>query len=135
MRKILMLAVMCFGVACATAHAQPPAPVVNPTALTFGASPDHDTVVEGQAVLTGYKVDVVVVAGGSVTTTFDLGKPSLNAQNVVDTPAAFSTLPNGAYVVDVYPYGPAGNGTKLRSEGQFFIIKTPASAVAPVTFH
>lgn len=133
MRRLILLVLMCSALACATVNAQPAA-VVNPTIVRFGPSPDHEVVLNGQSVLTGYKVDVVVVAGGAVIQTFDIGKPS-PVSGVIDASPAFSSIPNGIYVVDVYPYGPGGDGAKLRSEGQFIRLREPAAASGSVTFH
>lgn len=127
-----ILALIVTLVVPAVAHAQnTPATVMSPGAASFPASPDHDLVVGGQPIVTGYKWEIVLVASGQIQHTYDLGKPPQSA-GVIDLTGLqtlFANLPAGVYRGRLFAYGPGGESGRLESTnhiGKFSAPQTPS---------
>jgi len=97
-----------------------------PTTVTFPASPDHTTVVNGVTVLASYRVDVF---GGASTLSKDCGKPTVVAGNV--TCPLPTGLPNNvALTVKAVAVGPGGESAGPASD-PFANMAAPAAPGKP----
>ena len=105
---IRLLLVLLLSAVAVSASAQ----TVNPTTTLFTASPDHSAVVGGNPVLDHYQLDVMVGnAGGALSFTKDIGKPTPNAQNEISVQVPeFATRTSGVYALTVSSVGPGGTG-------------------------
>jgi hypothetical protein len=97
-----------------------------PTTVTFPASPDHNTVVNGVTVLTSYRVDVF---GGASTLSKDCGKPTVVGGNV--TCPLPTGLPNNvALTAKAVAVGPGGESAGPASD-PFANVAAPAAPGKP----
>jgi hypothetical protein len=88
------------------------------------------------AIVTGYKLTMVLVANGLPVKTYDLGKPTPKLGIISISTTMLVDLPAGIYVGEAYPYGPGGEGKpRLRAPEQVLQINAPRPAVAPASFH
>ena len=96
-----------------------------PTTVTFTPSADHAAVVNGNAVLTSYRVDVF---GGPSVLSKDCGKPTLAATLTCPLPAA---LPNNVTLTaKVVAVGPGGESAGPASD-PFANTAAPAAPGKP----
>ncbi len=97
-----------------------------PTTVTFSASPDHATVVNGVTLLTSYRVDVF---GGASTLSKDCGKPTVVGGNV--TCPLPTGLPNNvALTAKAVAVGPGGESAGPASD-PFANMAAPAAPGKP----
>jgi len=109
MRKLALLISLLLALFVTTnASAQ----VINPTAVEFDASADHNTVVLTTPVLTSYELRVFKVTTPTVVDKrLNLAKPSPVAGKImVIDKAFFDSLAPGEYVARVAAIGPSGEG-------------------------
>jgi hypothetical protein len=100
------------------------AQIVNPTAATFGASPDHyATYSDGTPVVNHYEMDFYLSGASAPFQTASIGKPTPDGTGTIYV--AFSSLfgtPLAAgptYAADVAAVGPGGRGTSSISPDWF----------------
>lgn len=87
------------------------AQVVNPSAVEFEASADHNATVLGQAAVTRYELRIYAIGEAMPVSTFDLGKPAPVGTRITVTNTAFFTpLAIGEYTARVAAIGPGGEG-------------------------
>lgn len=119
MRLVLCLVILLIA---SSAFAQ------NPTTISYGPSADHNTVVNGTAVLTRYDAVVKKAADGTVVTTKDCGKPA-------SAPTLTCALPNGlpgntSLTVTMVAVGPGGSTAGPASD-PFANLASPAAPGKP----
>lgn len=103
------------------------AQVVNPTTIEFPKSADHDTVLNTEAVLSSYRVNVYTPTGTSPVSSADIGKPTPDANNLIrwaNLPTLYATLPSGQYVAKIVAVGPGGS-TESGASDPFSIAPRP----------
>ena len=124
MRKAV-IALFVLGLA-ASASAQ----VINPKAVAFIVSADHNMSVLGTPVVTRYELRFFV-GGVAVPYTYDLGKPVTPtiSEVVVTNPAIFTPLASNAYTAKVVAIGPSGEGVS-EATVPFGQIGAPLPATA-----
>jgi len=128
MRRLMFVLLLVPG----SAFAQVP-PVINPTGLTFTASPDQGKALpDGTKAVTSYAVRIEVVnAPGITVASADVGLPTPDASNTIQvTVPAFATLGFGQYLVHVAAIGPGGEGVSAPSD-PFDVVTKPAAAGKP----
>jgi len=112
--------------------------VINPTAVEFQASADHNTVVTGVGPLVeSYEIRFYATGASAPQQTSNLGKPTPDASGkcVVDIAAtiiAFPISPTTAYVARMVAVGVAGASPESVSSNQWLRV-APPQAVAAVT--
>lgn len=110
--------------------------IINPATSTmqFTASPDHNVLVGGTAVVTGYKAVYCLLATPTqCQAPIDLGKPTPDANNVIALSGVFSTvIKNTEYVAQVYATGPGGDGVPSAASNPFALIGSPRSPGTPI---
>lgn len=93
--------------------------VVNPTAVEFTASTDHNTDVGGVAVVTNYQLDTVSLSPtGALAFTKNISKPTPDASNKirVTVPEFLTLAPNVIHYAYVSAVGPGGAGRSVVSD-------------------
>lgn len=110
------------------ASAQTTAVALNPTTLSFTASPDHNAVkLDGTPVLTRYEASWVAQnVVGAIAFTKVLGKPAVDGSNIVSVAVAeFATLPvETVFKATIAAVGP--DGTTLSPASNPFGRPGPA---------
>ena len=107
--------------------------VQNPTGVSFVASADHNATdpFDGLPVLTEYRLNIYAESapGGPLLSFVSLGKPTTNAQNVIDVanaPAMFSGAPtNVRLIAKVAAIGPGGTSESGASNPFVVVVKRP----------
>ena len=93
--------------------------VVNPTTLQFTASPDHNTVTNGTPVVSGYTLSFYDVGSTTALASYNLGKPTPDASNVITinlTSVVTTWPPSGVtYEARVVAVGPGGSAPSTPS--------------------
>jgi hypothetical protein len=109
-------------------------PVLNPRFLEFDASADHNATSQaGQALVTGYDLELYNIGAALPFQTNPLGKPTPNTSGIirVDMTATFSGLPIGiTYESRVAAVGPGGTGRSTVSN-QFAFTNPCAVTLSP----
>src|SRR5262245_42047601 len=128
----------CLAVLAISALAQAAAaqtPVMDPRFVEFNPSPDHDTTVSGQAVVTRYDLEFYQVGGTQAVRVMNLGKPTPQSGIIrVDfTPLLNPSLPAGTtYEGRVAAVGPAGTARSTLSNT--FAFSAPCSwSISPAS--
>jgi hypothetical protein len=102
-----------------------------PTAV-FTASPDHNAVVGGVAIVASYQLDMMhASATGALAFSKGLGKPTPDASNTISVAIPeFLAQPSGVYVGTVSAVGPGGAGKSAPSD-PFAWVTAPAQPGKP----
>lgn len=99
---------------------------LNPSTVTFTASPDHTTTLGGTAVLTSYVVEVY--DGASLVKSTDVGKPTPAANGDITVPLSSQSLAkNKVFTAQVAAVGPGGTSRSAPSN-PFAYPGAPAAA-------
>jgi hypothetical protein len=102
--------------------------VKQPTTVTFTASADHSRLVEGSAVLTGYRL--VICVGSTLARVVDINKPTPNASNVISAPLPTDLSKNVSFYLRVQAVGPGG-AVLTPPTLPFVWVGPPAAAGSP----
>ena len=127
-----VLAICAIGVLAGAAQAQ--TTVINPTAVEFTASADHNTSVGGVAVVGNYQLDTVsLTPTGALAFTKALGKPTPSPQNLirVTVPEFLTLTANQVHYAYVSAVGPSGSGRSAVSD-PFARLGAPTAPGKPV---
>ena len=104
--------------------------IINPTAVVFTVSPDHNVVDLGQPILTSYVLEIMR-PDSTLVQAIDLGKPTLptGGDYMVDLSALRSkfTMTPGDYVLRIGAIGPGGAGWSPISNPFVLAIKAPTA--------
>lgn len=106
--------------------------VLNPTRVTFTASPDHNATVGGIPLVDHYELRHFLSGANTPVQVQSIGKPTPNAQNVCT--AGVTSLPvssTNQYTAKVAAVGPTGEGISTASNSYFFVA--PPEIPANVT--
>jgi len=96
-----------------------PRATVNPSQVTFGASPDHGTAIAGHDIVSAY--DLAYLRSGATVYVEHLGKPAREANNAITVPisaqARTRLTRNVEYTVQITTIGPGGSSAGPLSNG------------------
>lgn len=112
------------------------AQTVNPTTAEFNASPDHNVISNGTAVVTRYDLEFYIPGAASPFQVNSLGKPTPNANNLIQVvlTSVVSAFPAPGIVYEskVAAVGPGGVARSAASNT--FIFTAPCTySIAPTT--
>lgn len=114
--------------------AQVPA-IVNPSGVSFPASPDHAVTENGVSLVTRYALDLSSTTAPTVVAkSVDVGKPNPVAGNIVYSQMATvrATLPAGSYTAIAYAEGPGGRTGSVMSDPFSVVPRAAGAAGKPV---
>lgn len=112
------------------------AQVVNPSALEFNASVDHDaTDPYGTPLVSRYDLEVFQTGGTDAVFVQSIGKPAPDPSRIIRQPLTGLSLPaNVSYEARVVATGPYGSSPSARSATFTFQGAVPGPAPAPCTY-
>jgi hypothetical protein len=102
---------------------------VDPQAITFGVSPDHDAPADSRRHVIKYVVDFIPLVGMGRARELDLGRPPVS-NGVITVPLASAGLKAGRYIASVRAVNAMGSSTGA-TVGPFQIGKPRRTSAAP----
>jgi hypothetical protein len=129
---VLIAAIVVMSMAALSAQT-----VVDPRYVEFNASPDHNAVVSGIPIVTGYSLTIYPVGSPNAFATLSLGKPTPNSSNVirVDFLPLLDVLPTPGLLFEarVSATGPGGAGNSTVSNSFSFSPACATPSISPTS--
>ena len=131
--KLIRIPLLVLAVLALVAVSAPAQIVINPSTIDFLASADHNTIFEGQAVLTSYRLELFLQGATTPAKTIDLGKPTPGTGGLVTitNPSHFVMAVDGAYTGQIVAVGPGGEGRSEMSNIFLSIHHAPGAPGKP----
>ena len=131
--KLIRIPILVLAILALAAVSAPAQIVINPTTVECIASADHNTMFEGQPVLTTYRLELFLQGGTTPAKVIDLGKPTPGTGGLITivNPAYFVMAVDGAYTGQIVAVGPGGEGRSEMSNIFLSIHHAPGSPGKP----